>query len=331
MTSFIVVSLQSVTLGLFGGVCLFSLYGLLRSNWPQLYTYDTSPLERTVRRTAFRYLIFRTLPPAAVFCAVAVTADRLRINTALSVALCVFCFIALSSFRAIVVALKHCARVFTTCAAQSAVSAWTVILGAAAFSQRKHLQGLIPEPSAFVEAIWAAMFVAVAFYAYQILARSNDPTPMETIEMAKKDMGGMVWSYASCVARCKEVPAYLLLAIMVVESTQRPRWMRRLERLASRLLINRVEFTQGVTQEKSASTLSDHEAIEITADFIDSNLTTREKELMADGSDPYNYQKVCEACWRVARLRNNDPQYADQVASYATTLMGELRGSQGVV
>ncbi|MDO4888480.1 MAG: hypothetical protein Q3979_07255 [Actinomycetaceae bacterium] len=325
---------QSVVLGLFGGVCLVSLYGLLRSDWPQLYTYNTSPLERTVRRTAFRYFIFRTVPPAAVFCAVAVTADRLRISTGLAVALCVLCFIVLSSFRAVIVALKHRARVFTTCAAQSAVCAWTVILGAAAFSLRKHLQGLIPEPSAFVEATWAVMFVAVAFYAYQNLARSNDPAPVDTIEMAKKDMGCTVWLYASCAARCKGVPPYLLLAIMVVESMQRPRWMRRLERFASRALLNRVEFSQGVTQEKSASTLSDREAIEITADFIDRNLANKEKELMVGGSDPHDFQyitNVYEVCRRVALLRNNDPQYADRVALHATALMEELGGSQGGV
>lgn len=317
------ISLQSVVLGLFGGVTLVSLYGLIRSDWPQLYTYNRTPLERTIRQTAFRYFLFRTIPPAVVFSAVAVSADRLVIDGRVSVAACVLYFIARSSFQAAAVAVKHRTRMLSTCAMQLVSATWITILGLIAFCQKGHIQGLIPSPSAFVEAGWAAMFVAVVFYACQNLMRASSPSCDDMIAMAKKDIGDVAWAHALYASMAVRVPACILLALMVAESVQRPRWFRRLERLASRMLFNRVEFTQGVTQEKSASTLSDEQAIDITAKYIACCLSDMEKELLANGrshSICINQQEVRKICERVARSRNKDGRYVEEVVEYAIAL-----------
>ena len=239
-------------LGLAAGILLSFAYKAVRDDWPQLYTYNKTPLERTVQRTFWRYLAFRTLPPLLAFYATGVTADRLHLDARVAVTSSAVSFLAATTLKAIRLTLTHSTRPSITLLMQITSTAWTTVVALVAYVTRNRASAFIPSPDSFIEAAWSTIFVTTAIKAYGTTMRSLTTENSDLIKIAKTNMGAEVWEYARKSAEENGIPTYLVHAIMVTESLQRPRWTRKLENIAATITPGSYRLTQGVTQELSS-------------------------------------------------------------------------------
>lgn len=192
------------------------------------------------------------------------------------------------------------------------------IVGALCVLLYKIMTPFVPEPQEFVSAAWTALFVALIYRGTRKASRVPDNLGItERVKLVREDVGVDLWEQLRTIADEKQVPWCLLAAIVMVEVGERPRWMRRCERVVSGLLLHKVTMSFGVTQEQSKRALSDCEALIMTCEWIKANFSPatiavlshrRQGGCMGPGdSSPQAGLNSCLAeVERVAETRNPD-------------------------
>lgn len=321
-------------LGVTSGILLSFIYEAVRDERPQLYAYNKTPLERTVQRTFWRYLAFHTIPPLLAFYATGVTADRLHLNAQVAAILSAISFLAATTLKAIIRELGRSPHLSITLLSQIASAVWTILVAFVAYRTRNHTSAFIPAPSSFVEAAWSAIFVAAIIKAYETTMRSRAATNTNLIIMARSNMGTEVWEHARKSAEDKNIPAFLVHAIMVIESLQRPKWTRKLENIAATITPRYYRLTQGVTQELSGEPMGDMAAIDLTVEHLKSLLD--EKDIPALREEPFDVDPnsplyadpnparrkltARDVCEKVATSRNRDIGYKQRFVALCQEL-----------
>lgn len=319
----------SVALGVIGGLLLKAFYSMVRQVSPRSYTYTASHLERSRGKVAVQYAVFRVLPVFVVSLGIVVTAVRLGLDEAVSLVACTVLFVLLSSVRSIVgrMAAEGGGSAFHTLL-QSISVVVTIVVAYCAYSCSSVLAIFVPDPSEFVNAVWTAVFVGVVYcFISDVTRRSSYVGIEERIELVVRDIGGGLWEWARGAAEREGVPWCVIGAIILVEVSERPAWMRYLERLGSGILLNKVMMSFGVTQEKSRVPLSDKEAILRTIGsakrFLgEETVTTLKKVAKVRFADlsPDEFQarhRAFEDVRRFAVSRNPDSRYGDMVSQFA--------------
>ena len=318
----------SVALGVIGGLLLKAFYSMVRQVSPRSYTYSASHLERSRGKVAAQYAMFRVLPVFVISLGIVVTAVRLGLDGAVSLFVCTVLFVLLSSVRSIVgrMAAEGGGSAFHTLL-QSISVVVTIIVAYCAYRCSSALAIFVPDPSEFVNAVWTAVFVAVVYYFISdVTGRCSYVGIEERIELVVRDIGGGLWEWARGAAEREGVPWCVIGAIILVEVSERPAWMRYLERLGSGILLNKVTMSFGVTQEQSRIPLSDKEAILRTISsakrFLgEETITTLNKiakvRFVDLSSDEYRAQhRAFEDVRRFAVSRNPDSHYGDMVSQF---------------
>jgi hypothetical protein len=204
----------------------------------------------------------------------------------------------------------------------------TIVVAYCAYRCSSALAIFVPDPSEFVNAVWTAVFVGVVYcFISDVTRRPSYVDIEERIELVVRDIGGGLWEWARSAAEREGVPWCVIGAIILVEVSERPAWMRYLERLGSGILLNKVMMSFGVTQERSRVPLSDKEAILRTIGsakrFLgEETITTLKKITKARfvdlSSDEYQAQhRAFEDVRRFAVSRNPDSHYGDMVSQFA--------------
>ncbi|MDP2623694.1 MAG: hypothetical protein Q8Q29_07855 [Actinomycetota bacterium] len=126
-------------------------------------------------------------------------------------------------------------------------------------SAQEFARPLLPSLTGIADGIWTALLAALlAIAALRVL--QPEPTDDYTvIRDAIRSLDSDLVSYARSRARAAGADEQLVVAVMAVESIQRPRWLRRIERVFSRLLRR---GTYGIMQVASSRPLSDRESID---------------------------------------------------------------------
>ena len=236
---------------------------MVRQVSPRSYTYSASHLERSRGKVAVQYAMFRVLPVFVISLGIVVTAVRLGLDEAVSLFVCTVLFVLLSSVRSIVgrMAAEGGGSAFHTLL-QSISVVVTIVVAYCAYRCSSALAIFVPDPSEFVNAVWTAVFVGVVYcFISDVTRRSSYVGIEERIELVVRDIGGGLWEWARSAAEREGVPWCVIGAVILVEVSERPAWMRYLERLGSGILLNKVTMSFGVTQEQSRVPLSDKEAI----------------------------------------------------------------------
>lgn len=319
----------SVALGVIGGLLLKAFYSMVRQVSPRSYTYTASHLERSRGKVAVQYAVFRVLPVFVVSLGIVVTAVRLGLDEAVSLFVCTVLFVLLSSVRSIVgrMAAEGGGSAFHTLL-QSISVVVTIVVAYCAYRCSSALAIFVPDPSEFVNAVWTAVFVGVVYcFISDVTRRSSYVGIEERIELVVRDIGGGLWEWARSAAEREGVPWCVIGAVILVEVSERPAWMRYLERLGSGILLNKVTMSFGVTQEQSRVPLSDKEAILRTIGsakrFLgEETVTTLKKvakvrfvDLSPDECRERN--RAFEDVRRFAMRRNPDSRYGDMVSQFA--------------
>ena len=312
----------SILLGIFGGFLLKIFYSMVEKEEPESYLYNLSKLQCTKGRVAIQYIGFRVLPVFVVTSGVVVTAERVGLCRQSAYIACVTTFSVLSSVRSMIdrmrSELKGAPFHYVLQVIDIVVS---FFVGALCVLLYKILTPFVPEPQDFVSAAWTALFVALIYRGTRKASRAPDNLGIaERVKLVREDVGVDLWEQLRTIADEKQVPWCLLAAIVMVEVGERPRWMRRCERVVSGLLLHKVTMSFGVTQEQSKCALSDHEALIRTCDWIKANFSPdtiavlshrRQGGCMGPGdSSPQAGLNSCLAeVERVAETRNPDGDY----------------------
>lgn len=302
---------------------------MVRQVSPRSYTYTASHLERSRGKVAVQYAMFRVLPVFVVSLGIVVTAVRLGLDEAVSLVVCTVLFILLSSVRSIVgrMAAEGGGSAFHALL-QSISVVVTIVVAYCAYRCSSALAIFVPDPSEFVNAVWTAVFVGVVYcFISDVTRRSSYVDIEERIELVVRDIGGGLWEWARSAAEREGVPWCVIGAIILVEVSERPAWMRYPKRLGSGILLNKVTMSFGVTQEQSRIPLSDKEAILRTIcsakRFLgEETVTTLKKVTKVRFADlsPDEFQernRAFEDVRRFAMRRNPDSHYGNMVSQFA--------------
>lgn len=319
----------SVALGVIGGLLLKAFYSMVRQVSPRSYTYSASHLEHSRGKVAAQYAMFRVLPVFVISLGIVVTAVRLGLDEAVSLFVCTVLFVLLSSVRSIVgrMAAEGGGSAFHTLL-QSISVVVTIVVVYCAYRFSSALAIFVPDPSEFVNAVWTAVFVGVVYcFISDVTRRSSYVGVEERIELVVRDIGGGLWGWARGAAESEGVPWCVIGVIILVQVSERPAWMRYLERLGSGILLNKVTMSFGVTQEQSRVPLSDKEAIlrtigsakhflgEETVTTLKKDTKVRFADLSPDECQERN--RAFEDVRRFAMRRNPDSHYANMVSQFA--------------
>lgn len=267
----------SIVLGVFAGMLLKGFYSMIKTELPASYTYSVSKLERSRGKIAAQYFGFRTIPVFVVTLGVVVTAHRLMLYGRVTYFACVFSFVCLSSGRALVERIKsgmkdapfHCFLLIVEII-------FSFVVGATSLLFSSYLASFVPEPREFVSDAWTVLFVALVYRAMRTVSRTPGTlSSRNRLQLVREDVGDDIWNAMYDMAEDKAVPWCVLAAIMVVEVTERPRWVRKCEQIFSSLMFHKVKMSFGVTQEQSKRPLTDCEALSRTCDWIRGELSDK--------------------------------------------------------
>ena len=206
------------------------------------------------------------------------------------------------------------------------------VVGATSLLFSSYLESFVPEPREFVSGAWTALFVALVYRGMRTVSRApRSLSPCDRLRLVREDVGDDIWNDIYDMAKDKAVPWCVLAAIVVVEVTERPRWVRKCERIFSSLMFHKVKMSFGVTQEQSKRPLTDCEALSQTCDWIKRELSDETiNTLMAPYHTAQNqpghssFRTELDFCFkeveRIANERNPDGIYGGIVSSYARDL-----------
>lgn len=323
----------AILLGIFGGFLLKIFYLMVEKEEPESYLYNLSKLQRTKGRVAIQYIGFRVLPVFVVTSGVVVTAERVGLCRQSAYIACVTTFSVLSSVRSMIdrmrSELKGAPFHYVLQVIDIVVS---FFVGALCVLLYKILTPFVPEPQEFVSAAWTALFVALIYRGTRKASRAPDNLGIaERVKLVREDVGVDLWEQLRTIADEKQVPWCLLAAIVMVEVGERPRWMRRCERVVSALLLHKVTMSFGVTQEQSKRALSDHEALIRTCDWIKAEFLSdtiaflRHQRRGSSGGPGGSSRRSVEDSYfaeveRIAETRNPDGNYGRYVKQCAREL-----------
>lgn len=300
----------TIGLALLGVLILKSAYSLIRTSWPETYTDIETRAQEHIRINPIRtYVIFRGGPVFLVSLFISVCTDRADGMTWVGFWLMVVIYLIWTTGRAV-------SEIFRTPRHPN----WTMLLiyhtlsvvvvvisGVLAVLLRSLFAPIIPENQELLVSVWAGVFAALlAVVARQLLA----PHRLEGEEVVfalRKDIGSKTWAYLRKQAAGNEDLQNFIIAFVLAESQQRPRWFRRLECIGGRLWGS---GTYGVAQIAADHPINDRESIDQLFVKVNNN---RVRRALEEGVYSESFNQIC------ADL-NNDPSHVGRIQSFYTTV-----------
>jgi hypothetical protein len=244
-----------------GAVFLHAFYRTVRLQWPQSYYSLGDVTSYRLSASPGRYLLFRFGPVLLAVVFISVLMERADLNvmvTAMGVALL---HVWATSGRAAVRLLVSKKRMFNRPAllvSHAVISLGVVCIALAAGIVAPWLDWLVPTTAEVTGALWTAILAAVLGSYLVTVSRAQGPDIGEIVERAKRQLGHELWSLAHRSALEHDADPVLVRGILIVESLQRPQWLRFLERLKG---IAIKEGSYGVMQVQASRPISDEESI----------------------------------------------------------------------
>lgn len=195
-----------------------------------------------------------------------------------------------------------------------AVSLGIVVAAAAGIgiSSQRWFVTIAPSPDELRVDLWTAFFAATIAALFIKGISAGDTSASDVIARSRRGVPADLISYARTLAVETQADPALVEAILLVENVQRPRWLRRLERLVGRVLP--IE-TYGVMQVRSDRPISDRESVEIAV---------RER-LAGKAVEPH--RRYSDRLTRLIRSYNGNPKFVTLVEEiYAELRAGHRAG-----
>ncbi|EFU61519.1 conserved hypothetical protein [Actinomyces sp. oral taxon 180 str. F0310] len=150
------------------------------------------------------------------------------------------------------------------------------------------------------------------------------------VELVKNDIGEEKWEWIRRECQEARVPWCVVAAIVVVEVSERPAWMRCVERICAYLTLQSFTMSFGVTQESSKRVLTDMESVRMTIQWVADSLPDDAKEYLLCKKEFENpaerskfhdgVAKANSAVKALADARNPDGRYGEMVGQVSWAL-----------
>ena len=261
-----------------GARVLSSLYRHMKTSWPEVYTSVNSTIEEHVRENPIRsYLFFRATPVFIVVLFMVVLIERVGGNSWLALTLFLLFYLYSTSFRAMRDTL-----------AEPRVSTWPLVMIYHALSLmaiclsaffatvvRNYLNVLVPDNKDLLISVWSGLFAAAFMSLMRSLMTPKRLHGHDLIMSLIRDMGQENWIYIF-----EKTDGYshrfrkLILAMVLSEVEQRPRWFRRLECVKGMVFKS---GTYGVAQVASSTPIGDRASI----DYLVQSSIKKLREMLA--------------------------------------------------
>jgi hypothetical protein len=239
--------------GLICGSLLNIFYKCLKHVWPQNYFGLSGSVDPIVSRNLVRWTVFRFLPPAVAVAAASLTAERYGGPPLLAGVLAAVVHLQRIVRESVSQARR---RRWSACVFNGLLSLLLFAVMSAAWFARDFFAPLVPDPHELVSNIWAGFLAAIgAVHLQQIVLLRRKPRDLLVRSFREIPFG--LRSYAFAYAVDSHIDPRIPLAIMTAENLERPRWVRRFERLLPR----RLSATRGIMQQGGAR--NDRHSIEL--------------------------------------------------------------------
>lgn len=248
-------------IGLIAAIFLRATYQLISNRWPEGYDYSTRMIERAPKNGVIPYLLFRSLPTYIVGVLAIVTSDRLDGNVYVAATVLGVVYIGAGEVWAAI----NCHRrrdprknILISLYMINALLVLTALI--LAVMSRHAVAGFVPSPAELLSSLWTACFVAVFVYFMDRVFR-RDELRNPTLSDARKMLGLDLEKYAKSMSVKMNCCPELVLAVILAECEQRPKWFRDAERMFGRIAGSK-GITYGVGQIRSDRPLSDVQSID---------------------------------------------------------------------
>lgn len=249
-----------------GALFLFMFYKVVKSNWPSSYYTIGDATSFRISSSPIAYSLFRFAPVAAVAFFVASYVQQVRGHPALAVTLMVALHLAFTVGRAIRRLMRSDGR--SDFSRPSLVVSYLFIalsvalagaLGAAA-ARVPLLQALLPSVNELSSSLWTALLAGVIGAFLVEVSKQQGPDRQQILRSSRSWIDDDLWRKAGEAAGRHGAEVRLVRAIMLVETLQRPPWLRRLERLKG---VVQPAGSYGIMQVNGGRPLSDEESINL--------------------------------------------------------------------
>lgn len=247
-------------LALGGGmaVVLSLFYSHVRHDWPVTYATISSSYDLFKTQVPGWHLLTRAIPVFVAACFTAHIAGILEISASYAVAVFALIHIALTSGRAAVEAFRFRNRrllIVTYNVLLSLLLAFAAWLG---LVLAPALENWFPSGPAIRDSIWVALIVVVVLKGIERTASLLNARDDNPAKRARRDIGAISEVWIRKTAISADADPNLVVAIVLTEALQRPRWIRSLERFKGRFF---PKGTYGIAQAPSDYPISDQQSV----------------------------------------------------------------------
>lgn len=312
---------SSLGIGALAAAILYGCYRAVEWRWPERYIgmHETFGLSTT--ETWLRFLAYRALPYYLIVATTCVTVERLEGHPLLAAAVIWLLGVLLTHGRVIVQSLLHRRGEVNYAGYHLQMIGLLTLVIVGALLSVNWWAVIVPPPEEFLSAIWSALLVAGlgGFVLVTLKPRSHGSPWYGApyfIERATRDVGIELldWLFVEC--RRTGADPVMLKSILVVEVVQRPKWLRRIERLGVRLGAAK---TSGAMQMTSQKPLSDKASVTLAAEKYAGVWSLAERAGFANGWEPDMGKS-----WPVVSRHNSDMSFIEAVGQVAYMLVVAL-------
>lgn len=307
--------LASFGIGIFGSLLLYLIFRLLKSDWPTNYSDMKNVVDSASQRNAWVYVLMRFVPMYVVSVLVASLAESAGGQTVFTLATCTILHIFLTNFRPQIMrrafsASRNRPRYLVAFCSSLASILLAAILAAITWP---YWIAILPNPDELVQVIWTSLFVGLVVILLRSVGTFEDSLA-KRVARAKQDLGEDLQRVIQLEARENEVSVEFIQAIILTECIQRPRWIRRMERVKG--LVSG-PGTYGVAQVTSPEPISDELSIKM--------LCGKHAGYYPAGHESHGYNRT------LLRVRleshNPAPVFIDQATEIFDSLIPDLLDS----
>lgn len=285
-----------------GAGALYIFFAGFKEKWPISYTVVTSELDAHHRRGVINFLLVRLSPVILISGMAGTFAAGSGGRADVAAASVGLLHVAVTEIRGLWTRRRDAPPSLVAYYLFSTV----IVLGGAVLGGYlgSNARWLFPNAIEMRDALWTAAAVAV-LAGWYLQKAAKHPEPTSTLNNIQQDVGEELWNGIPALACKHGADPYLIQAIVAAEVTQRPLWMRRLERRLP------WQATYGVAQVKSEIAISDKESIEELARTFTGMVPARHLY----GNLAYKHRLI-----NVLENHNSSPPFISDVIKYLETL-----------
>lgn len=249
--------LLPVLVGMAGALLINMFYSVAKVRWPESYFATSQILDRSISSSWLKYSIFRLVPPYSIGVLTGAVAIRYHVSVGWTLFVCGSVHLTSTVGRALLLGIRK--RSLKARLVIAYIGVMVMAAFAIWFAERTTYWWFphTPGPDKYVEVALTGLVAAVAIHYLQRMTQQS-PNLDQLVSAFRKRMPPDLFRHLVTECARNAVDYDLAYAILITEATQRPRWIRSMERVAGAA---RLSTTHGIMQSSRDWRVSDETSI----------------------------------------------------------------------